>query len=210
MEKVSKGVYLCESSFIRKFSLNSSIKAKNRLFREFESFQKISHMHLNSNILVPNPIKLNKQKLYFDTSYIPGITLNKSLDSNIFYEFGKQLSILHRKDKVVHGELEVQDIIYYNSKFYMVDLPNLNRRKPIEDYCRFKISIYIHQLKNPLKWNKFNMFSKKFTLGYLPDSNKENIYLRKELNHIVSYNLKLSFKKKLKGLILYLLIRPRL
>ncbi|MBW2978007.1 hypothetical protein KY331_04135 [Candidatus Woesearchaeota archaeon] len=177
------------------------------LKKEYNNLIKIKKLRLKNKIRFVKPISFSEKEGLI-TEFIEGKNLKDYLKEKIFFEFGKELKRLHKKN-ITHGQLEAQDVIYKNGLFYLVDIPCLNKKKALEDYSRFKISIHLHQIKNFLKWNKYNKCSDAFTRGYGPDQSLEKEYLKKELYQIVSYYKKRRFVDKIKGFFIDFVLRKR-
>ena len=141
--------------------------------------------------------------------YVDGILLNNCFKPTIFRDFGRNLSILN-DEGLIHAHLELQDAIYKNGYFYLVDLMILNHESATEDYSRFKISIHLWQLKRFWNWIQYDKISEAFTKGYGLDKKTERERLEYTLNLICKIYFSRNFINKLKGLIIYYFIRYKL
>lgn len=211
MKRIARGVFIIENQrIVRKTYLAYFSKSKSILEQEYLNLVYFNKKKKKSIFKVPNQLYFNKKEGFIDMEFIDGKTLNKVLNPDLYEKFGKELKILHKEDKITHGELEVHDIIIKNTDFYVVDLPNLNKTAPIQDYCRFKISIYLYQIKNPLNWFKYEKMARGFTRGYLPNKNQAKKELNKELNSIIFNYWKKDISGKIRSVIILILVKPRL
>ena|GEM_PF-4732843 len=181
------------------------LRRSKDLYKEYENLKKISKFKLKSGIFFPRAVSFSHSKSELKTKYISGINLKDILNEKVYAQFGRALKRLH-EEGVTHGHLEVQDVIYKNKKFYLVDLPNLNKFNPLKDYARFKISIALHKLKNPLNWLKYGRCSCAFTKGYKPNKKSSQKHFKKEANSIIKRYLQKDIKNKIKGIVIYALL----
>ncbi|MBW2973149.1 hypothetical protein KY346_02020 [Candidatus Woesearchaeota archaeon] len=181
-----------------------------RLQKEYDNLKKIHRLKLNSNIIFPQALGFSKIKRELKMRYVHGRNLKDILDPGIYEAFGKELKKLH-KTGITHGHLELQDVLYSNKKFCLVDLARLNEVGPLRDYARFKLSIHFHQMKNILNWSKYNKCSRAFTKGYCPDKETSQKYLDSELIKIVNrYFKKKGALRTIKGLIIRIALKNKI
>jgi len=179
----------------------------NELHDEFKNYSKIKN--IKGKIQFSKVIRFSSKKYELVLKYIDGTNLRKKLDENLFFEFGKALKKLHEKG-ITHGHLEVQDVIVKGNLFYVVDLPYLNLYPPLKDYARFKISLMLYQLKNPLFWGKYNSCMNAFHKGYSPNVKLGQKYINREVSDIIRCYNQRGIKEKFKSLMILLFIKTRI
>ena len=162
------------------------------------------------NLQLIEPIYFSEKNEYLVSKFINCKKLVDILRPNVYYDFGKKLRLFHNKG-FSHSHLEVHDVLYYNGKFYLADVPFFNEREQIHDLVSMKLSLNMYKLKRPWNWYKYKICSKEFFKAYQlfnsEDLNKEYIisikkrirlYLRRgQLYKFKAYLLKLIYKSGL-------------
>ncbi len=107
--------------------------------KEFTNLKKYwKHLGIKGFNLI-EPISYSIEKSFIVTRYVDGKTLDKILLPKVYYFFGKKLREFHTKG-FSHGHLEYNDVLVKNNQFYLVDLPFLNEKVPLNDLASLKIS----------------------------------------------------------------------
>ena len=162
------------------------------------------------NLQLIEPIYFSEKNEYLVSKFINCKKLVDILRPNVYYDFGKKLRLFHNKG-FSHSHLEVHDVLYYEGKFYLADVPFFNEREQIHDLVSMKLSLNMYKLKRPWNWYKYKICSKEFFKAYQlfnsEDLNKEYIisiekrirlYLRRgQLYKFKAYLLKLIYKSGL-------------
>lgn len=183
-------------------------KRMGELKKEFQNLKKLNKKKISKNIVFPKPVKFDEKNKLLTTSYIKGINLEKFLKPNIFFNFGKELQKLH-KANIIHGHLEVSDIIYFNDKFYICDLGRLGENDKKFDFFNFKISLYFQQLKRPWLWSKIEKCNESFSKGYGKYKGQEKEILGKELKKDINSLRKKGIMGNIKAVILIIFLKRR-
>lgn len=200
IRKIKNNVLLDEEHkvIIKRAERKGECKA---VVKEFDNYLKV----YNKSVLkIPKPLVLDKDNCFFKTEYVEGLNLRDANSTKLFYEFGNKLKKFH-EEGFVHSELEVQDVIYRKNQFWVVDLPFLNEREPLNDYARFIISLNIQKLHKPWKFKFYNQAVDSFIRGYgLKNIEMSEKYVSEELDSIIKCYLRGKIIDKLKGLVLFI------
>lgn len=207
-----KGVRGYQIDKKNKIFTKSFLKKKERgrivLKKEYNNLKFLHTKKLSANFIFATPLEYDESIPSLSTRYVEGKNLVDVNDSTILFSFGKELKLFHEKDNLTHGELELQDVLFVNKKFLLVDLGSLNKTSKEKDYSRFKISIMLYQMKKPRKFLIYSNFLKAFDEGYKPRNMQS--YVKEEFNSIISSYWKKGFKMRFKAIIIFLFIKFRI
>jgi len=180
------------------------------IIKEYQYLKKYWDKIGIENLQLIEPIYYSKKNEYIVSKFINCKKLVDILRPNVYYDFGKKLKQFHKKS-FSHSHLEVHDVLYYNGKFYLADVPFFNEREQIHDLVSMKLSLNMYKLKRPWNWYRYKICSKEFFKGYALFNSKE---LEKEYEISIKKRIRLYLRKgktyKIKAYILKLIYKSRL
>lgn len=214
--KLSKNVFFnpYEKKVIKYFSSKDDAKI------EYDNIIFLKNKLKAHNIFFfPEIITLKKELGIIKMSYVDAYNMVNLINKgkyHVMLNFGRKLRKFHNLG-LTHGELELQDILYKNNKFYLFDWFFLNKRTKECDISRLLISIDLWRIKKSF-WvltNRKHFFLAKryFLKGYYKTRSsfmESNHCLEKALNreliNIISVYLKQKTPtEKIRGIILLIL-----
>ncbi|MFX0069897.1 MAG: hypothetical protein ACFFAO_02295 [Candidatus Hermodarchaeota archaeon] len=180
------------------------------IIKEFNNLKKYWNKLDVGKIQLIEPVYFSEKNEFLVTKYLNSKKLVEILDPYVYYEFGKNLKLFHEKG-FRHSHLEVHDILYYDNKYYLADVPFFNERPIIHDLVSIKLSLNLYKLKRPWNLYKYKRCYEEFLKGYGTLSYKK---LEKEYHVSIKKRIRLYLKhgsiNKFKAYIIKLIYKIRL
>lgn len=182
---------------------------KEWIQKEFMNLKKYWNQLKIPNLKLAEPVKYSLDKDYLITKFVNGKRLIQLSDPKMYYHFGKLLKEFHKKG-FTHSHLEVNDILYLDGDFTLVDVPFFNEKTFIHDLATIGISLKSYRLKKPWNWYIYNRCYQEFLRGYHIENLSE---FKKEYNtsftNRMKYMMTTGLKNKIKTVIMRFFFKIR-
>ncbi|MBD3338485.1 MAG: hypothetical protein GF353_05230 [Candidatus Lokiarchaeota archaeon] len=191
----------------KKFFIKFCKGKKEWVSKEFYNLKNNRNKIDIERLQLVEPILYSEDKEYIITKYIDGQDLVELLDPSVYFSFGKMLKLLHEKG-FTHSHMELNDVIFKNGNFTLVDTVFLNEKIPDHDLVTAKISAKLNALKQPWNYYKYMSCIKALFEGYKIENydNYKKEYKR-SLENRIRLLMRIGKKNKIKAYLLKFLYK---